>query len=1211
MAFLNKKEKSGLHKPNSSNSQAEQEFPVVGIGASAGGLEPIRIVLKDLPTNTGMAFVVIQHLATGQESMLPEILSRFTKMSVLKVEDGMLVKPNHVYVIPPGVTMTFKDGLLKLTPKGKSLRPIDEFLISLALARKMQAIGIILSGTGNDGTEGLKAIKNEGGITFVQDPESAQYPDMPLNAISAECVHFVLPPEGISKELFRVSKHPQLFYGEKQVVERQVEKETCLQIIFSLLKKSFGVDFTHYKETTSNRRIKRRMVIGEIENMENYVEFLRTHPKELQALFDDMLIGVTSFFREPNTFSILAEKVFPELVKNRSHDKPIRVWIPGCSTGEEVYSFAIAIREFLEGKNIVNVPFQIFGTDVHEKNIDNARKGIYPKSIENGITKKRLRRFFTNYNGSYQIVKSIRDVCIFAKHDLTTDPPFSSLDLVSCRNVLIYFDSVLQERVIPVLHYGLKLNGFLVLGESESIGKFTSLFEPLVKKGAVYVKKQTQPHPASSLEVFLPRSMKKSDREPEKTDDISLLEEEIDRLLIAEYVPATLLVNNNLDILVFRGNVTPYLSPESGAASLNLAKMIRKELRTEIQTAVYRAIKENKAVKEKKIQFEYDGQPQAVSIQVTPMRITNYEDPFFLMSIENVTSTATSAQQKIGSKSTLPEPEREKTKDRQIRELEEALESSKRSIQTIIEEQETTNEELRAAMEEVQSNNEELQSTNEQLETAEEELQSANEELKTLNDELKERNQTLKRVNDDLSNLLGNVDPAVVMVDSEQKIRLFTPSAQETLNILPSDVGIPISRIRLGITVKNLEKKISRVITKRGTVDREVRDKMGYWYQMRARPYLTGENKIEGVVLSFVYVDELKKVENKLQIEKEKYRTLTENSPDIIARFDRNLRCLYINSAAKEITDTPPEKIVGKTSEEIGLPEKFGQAWSKDLQKALQTGKVEGSELSFPTSRQTMVYQHVTVPELLDNAPVESVLSILRNITEKKKLEESKRLIAIGETAGMIGHDIRNPLQAMALATYLAIKDLSSLPASKKHPHMLKNLKMIQEELEYTDKIVSDLQDFTKPLNPRLKEVAIEEIFQDALSNIDIPKTIQVSHSVEKDFPKLMTDYTYMKRILTNLVLNAVQAMPDGGKLTLKAFREENHVIITVEDTGVGISEEVKHRLFQPLFTTKSKGQGFGLPVCQRLTEALKGTITFESQAGKGAKFTIKLPAAK
>jgi two-component system CheB/CheR fusion protein len=355
-------------------SQAEPEFPIVGIGASAGGLEPIRVLLTDLPTNTGLSFVIIQHLATGQESMLPEILSRFTKMSVLKVEEGLRVEPNHVYVIPPGVTITFENGLLRIHPKGKSLRPIDEFLISLASERKMHAIGIVLSGTGTDGTEGLEAIKNEGGITFAQDPESALYPDMPLSAISAECTDFVLPPIGIAKELIRISKNSPFSWTQKKMVEHQVGKETCLQTIFSLLKKSFGVDFTHYKETTINRRIRRRMVIGQIDSIENYVASLRTHPNELQALFDDMLIGVTSFFREPNTFSILVEKVLPELIKDRPQNNPIRVWIPGCSTGEEVYSYAITIREFLEGKNLVDVPFQIFGTDVNEKNIGNARR---------------------------------------------------------------------------------------------------------------------------------------------------------------------------------------------------------------------------------------------------------------------------------------------------------------------------------------------------------------------------------------------------------------------------------------------------------------------------------------------------------------------------------------------------------------------------------------------------------------------------------------------------------------------------------------------------------------------------------------------------------------------------------------------------------------------------------------------------------------------
>jgi two-component system CheB/CheR fusion protein len=1209
VAFLNKKETSGLHTQNSLMRQTEQQFPIVGIGASAGGLEPIKILLNDLPTNTGLAFVIIQHLAAGQESMLPEILSRFTKMSVLKVEDEMPVKPDHVYVIPPGVTMTFENGLLKLHNRGTSHRPIDEFLISLALTRKMDAIGIILSGTGNDGTNGLEAIKNDGGITFVQDPESAQYPDMPLNAISANCVHFVLTPEGIAKELLRISKHPQIFRNKKP--RRESQKGAALQTIFSLLKKSFGVNFVHYKEASLQRRLKRRMIIDQIEDIKDYVEFLQTHPKGLQALFDDLLIGVTEFFREPNTFSLLEEKVFPELVKNRSPDKPIRVWIPGCSTGEEVYSFAIAINEFLERKEMFTVPFQIFGTDVNEKNILKARKGIYPKSTVECIAKKRLERFFTRLNGNYEIVKSIRDKCIFAKHDLTIDPPFSSLDLVSCRNVLIYLDSMLQEKVISALHYSLKLNSFLVLGRSEGIGKFTSLFEPLNKKGAIYVKKKPPPEVASKLGVFQPHLTNRSCRDLEKIDHASLLEEEFNQLLITQYVPPTFLVDNNWDILVFRGHVSPYLSPESGAASLNLNKIIRKELRSEIRTVVYRARIENKTVKEEIIPFDLEGKPQVVSIQAMPLRIANYDEPFFIVSIENATSAAASVQQEFDSKSTLPERGREKTKDRQIRELEEAVESAKSVMQSVIEAQETTNEELRAAMEEVQSNNEELQSTNEELETAKEELQSSNEELKTLNDELKERNQTLKQLNEDLANLLENVDPAVVMLDSEQKIRFFTPSAQKTLGLNSSHVGIPIDKIHLEITVKNLEKKISNVIAKGGAFNIEVRDKKGQWHQMRARPYLTGEDKTDGAVLSFVYVDDLKKIENTLRIEKEKYRTLTENSPDIIARFDRNLRCLYINSTAKEIIGTSPEKILGKTSEEIGLPKKFAQAWNNDLQKTTRTGKVEIGEVDFSNSGQRRIYQHIAVPEFLGNSTVASVLSILRDITEKKKLAESETLITIGETAGMIGHDIRNPLQAIALATYSTIKDLSSLPSSKKHLRLLKNLKMIQEELEYTDKIVSDLQDFTKPLNPQLEETAMEEIFRDALLNINIPETIQVSHSVEKDFPKLMTDYVYMKRILTNLVLNAVQAMPGGGKLTLKAFREEDHILITVEDTGVGIPEEVKHRLFQPLFTTKSKGQGFGLPVCRRLIVALNGTITFESQASKGTKFTIKLPAAK
>ena len=715
-------------------------FPIVGVGASAGGLEAFRALLEFLPVDTGLAFVIIQHLAAGQESMLTEILSRFTTMPVHQVEDGLKVEPDNVYVIPPGSTMTLFEGALKLNPKGKSLRPIDDFLRSLAAERKTQAMGIVLSGTGTDGTEGLKAVKAEGGITFAQKPDSAQYSGMPQSAISAEAVDFILSPDKIAKELSKIAKNPHLVRSEIVSQVPKIIKETGLRKIFTLLKTSFNVDFSHYKDTVVNRRVTRRMVINHVDSLTDYAEYLGTNHAELKTLFDDMLIGVTSFFREPKTFETLKEKLLPELLKNREPKEPLRIWIPGCSTGEEAYSFAITIQEFLEENGPSDVQVQIFGTDVNEKNVNKARQGIYPKSIEADISESRLKRFFTSFNGSYQIAKFVRDECVFAKQDLTADPPFSNLDLISCRNMLIYFDSQLQDRIVPILHYALKPNGFLILGESESIGKFATFFEPVNKKSFIYTKK-IGPSRVNfgvnfGFEASVPNTGKAVLKETRKKDASVLLREEVDRLLITEYVPAAMLVNNNLDILVFRGNVTPYLSPESGQTSLNAAKILRKELRSEVRTLVYKAKKENKPVTEESIRFQSGELQKTVNIQVIPLQ---HEELFFLVLFDDISSAAAHLRQTI-ELSVSPEG-RENVKDNQIRELSEELESSKQTLKNVLENQEATNEELRSAMEEVQSSNEELQSTNEELETAKEELQSHNEELTTVNDELKNRNQ--------------------------------------------------------------------------------------------------------------------------------------------------------------------------------------------------------------------------------------------------------------------------------------------------------------------------------------------------------------------------------------------------------------------------------------------------------------------------------------
>ena len=612
------------------SNQPKQTFSIVGIGASAGGLDAIRRLLENLPENTGLSFVVVQHLASGQESMLPEILSRSTKMPVNKVFSGLQIEPNNVYVIPSGVAMTIKDGALQLKPKREFHKPIDEFLVSLAQERKTRAIGVVLSGTGTDGTEGLQTVKSEGGIAFAQDPKSAQYPDMPKSAISAETVDFVLPPKKIAEELTKIAKYPEITRQKIEVTEFPTEEKGNAQAIFTLLKASFGVNFADYKRSTTNRRITRRMVLNKIESMKKYVYFLRTHKEELQALFEDLLIGVTNFFREPAAFTVLREKVFPALVEKKTLNQPLRVWVPGCSTGEEVYSVAIAIEEFLEEKSKVDIQIQIFGTDVNIKNVNKARRGIYLKTIQESISENRINRFFTPINGNYQITKQIREMCIFAKHDLTNDPPFSNLDLIVCRNLLIYLDNKLQEKIIPAFHYGLKPNGYLVLGESESVGKFTYLFEPMTKKGIVFHKKQSQLRIDFRMEAPTPYLVKKPFEQPPKTDFTSLLEKEIDQLLMSEYVPASLVLNNNLDVLVFRGKVNPYISVDAGAASLNATKIIRKELRPSLQTGVYKAKKGKKDVRVT-VRVTQGKQTKIVNLQIKPVRLPKSDDTVFLV----------------------------------------------------------------------------------------------------------------------------------------------------------------------------------------------------------------------------------------------------------------------------------------------------------------------------------------------------------------------------------------------------------------------------------------------------------------------------------------------------------------------------------------------------------------------------------------------------
>ncbi|MDT8781959.1 MAG: PAS domain-containing protein [Candidatus Bathyarchaeota archaeon] len=833
---------------------------IVGIGASAGGLDALKRLLENLPINTGLAIVIIQHLMPNQESMLPEILSRFTKMVVQKVENNLKIKPNKIYVIPSGKTMTLKANTLKLQPKDASLKPIDIFFISLAQEKQTHAIGIVLSGTGNDGTLGLKSIKDQGGITFAQDLKSAQYPDMPKNAIDAETVYFTLTPENIAAELTKIAKHPEIFYQKKTHKKLiKLQDPNSIQTIFMLLETSFGVDFSNYKRSTIQRRISRRIMLTKNEDLSKYMAYIKTNRNELQALFEDLLIGVTNFFREPKTFMALKEKVFSSLIEKKPPNKPIRIWVPGCSTGEEVYSMAIAIQEFFEEKTVVNMQIQIFGTDINNKNIEKARKGIYPKSIVEVISEYRLKRFFIPTDGNYQIKKQIRDMCIFAKHDLTKDPPFSNMDLITCRNLLIYFDLQLQERTLLNFNYGLRPEGYLVLGASESIGKFTNLFFPIAKKDGIFQKKNAYQNGVLKQEVFPLLRIGRPFNQP-KLESGALLEKEVDVLLNSEYVPASMLLNDNLDVLVFRGKIDPYLFIAPGTASLNVKNIIRKDLKVVVQTAVYKVKKTKKEVEEI-VQIKNGEQKLTVNIRVKLVEFPKYGTEFFLVLIEESNKTIVSRKT---SKLKGTQDEEKYTKD-QIITLNEDLELTKQTLQTVIEQQEATNEELHSSMEELQSSNEELMSTNEELETAKEELQSTNEELETLNDELKNRNQNLSSLNDDLTNLMLNIDSAVVIVDNTFKVRRFNSSAESLLRLMPSDINNTIVNLRLGIPISNFEMTLKRALNLEA-IREEIQTGHYQWYQMRIRPYLTQEKKVDGLVISFTDISELKLLEDKLKV---------------------------------------------------------------------------------------------------------------------------------------------------------------------------------------------------------------------------------------------------------------------------------------------------------------------------------------------------------
>ncbi len=672
--------------------------PVVGVGASAGGLEAFAELLRHLPKRTGLAFALVQHLDPKRESHLSDILSRSTEMSVVEVKDGIQLEPDHVYVIPPNASMSVFDGTLKLGAREEGRGghlPIDHFFESLAAHRGNKAIGVVLSGNASDGTLGLKAIKAAGGIAFAQEEASAKFPGMPRSAINAGVVDYVLPLEKIAGELARLGGAP---YVRAAADEIEARPGDGVRKVFKMLHTATGVDFASYRQTTIQRRIQRRLTVQRVEALEEYLKLLEKDPAEVQALFHDILIHVTNFFREPESFAALDAQVFPELLKNRSSDEPIRIWVPGCSTGEEAYSLAIRLVEFLADKP-KRIPIQVFGTDVSEHVIEVARRGIYDATIEANVSPEQLRRFFIKTDRGYQVNKGIRELCVFARQNVVKDPPFSKLDLISCRNVLIYFEPVLQKKLIPVFHYALKPLGYLLLGTAETVGSFGDLFTPLDAKSKIFLKRANGGGPLPHLSLGgdfspvhdEPRDLREKPA-PEVWSRLDILKE-ADRLVTARYCPPGLVINDEMEIIQFRGEVSPYLNPDSGEASLNLFKMTPPALAGELRNAITTARKGGAQARKHTLHLELRGKPREISLEVLRIDPPVVKERAFVIIFEETPLAA----------APVPKSKGKHRENARHQRLIEELAAAREHLQTLSEEHEATNEELRSANEEIQS----------------------------------------------------------------------------------------------------------------------------------------------------------------------------------------------------------------------------------------------------------------------------------------------------------------------------------------------------------------------------------------------------------------------------------------------------------------------------------------------------------------------------
>ncbi len=1267
------------HSPESSaieiyTAPSTSKFPIVGIAASAGGLEAFTQLLSHLPIDTGMAFVLIQHLSPDRESLLTDIFSRVTKMVVSQAQEGMAVEPNRVYVIPPNTKMVLEAGVLRLSPREKvfgKYMPGDAFLTSLAADLGNSAIAVVLSGGDGDGALGLTAIKAVGGVTFAQCEDTARFDSMPTSAIATGHVDFVLSPEQIAAELVQLSRNPLLIRSQPLIETNEqgtIAEQTALMTIFALLKSKTGVDFSHYKPKTLDRRIQRRMLLCKLEQLADYVAYLQAHPAEVKALYEEILIHVTSFFRDPRAFELLKTKVFPTIAQNKSAELPMRIWVAGCSTGEEVYSIAMCLLEFLS-ERVIQSSIQIFATDISELAIDKARAGIYPEDRMVDVSPERRRRFFYPIEGGYHIHKAVRELCVFARQDLSSDPPFSNVDLISCRNVMIYLGDVLQKRIMPIFHYSLNATGFLLLGTSESTGKYVDMFNVVDKKYRIYAKNLTTtqstlsftPSSYPTVKMSLHRgfgneNLGNGHSLPAAAPDFDL-QGKIDRLIVDRYHPAGVVIDDKMQVLQLRGEIDRYLKLVSGVANLDLFNLVRAGFAIELRAAIYQAQQYNLPVTKTGLRITDSERLSSFSLQVIPFKIPNVDASHFLVLFEDVPASSDEGAQSIDltipQGNSLAEPTVGNRENAQLRqELTTAVEERRATqeyLRAVIQEQESTNQDLKVANEEILSSNEELQSTNEELETAKEEIQATNEELQITNDEVRRRNAELDLVNNDLTNLLSSINIPILMLTNDLRIRRFTPMAQRLFNFIPTDTGRPLSDIRTNLNLPDLEPLILEVLETLTVKELEVQTLTGAWYTLRIRPYRTTENRIDGVVIVLLDIDALKRSAATIAAARNYAEAIVETVrvPLLVLESDFRVntanRAFYDTFQVSELETAHFSKgdATRTTIFELGN----GQWNIPGLRSILE--EMFTSDRSLHNFEVTHLFDRIGQKTMLLNAvkiiaagDTNRILLSIEDITARKQFEtERSHLLAqeqlarqSAETANRVkdeflsnlSHELRNPLTAIiGWAQLLRAHQLEQTKIDR-------GLEVIYRSAKAQSQLIEDMLDLSRISSGKLQidsqRLDLVSVVNTAIESVQLAadaKSIQIDASLMPT--TIVGDVDRLGQVFLNLLTNAIKFTPTGGRVEItqilvprgfssRGFANANESLtdtqILVSDTGQGISPELLPHIFDRFrqgdsSSSKSiQGLGLGLSIVRHIVELHGGTVRAQS-AGVGQGATI------